>query len=75
MGAALTNQEVSELRYLDKSSRPLWGGHLDRGEPLSDPHMKRWLELGLIEAVDWSGLRGYVLTTKGTSAIAAQTRS
>ncbi|WP_024337961.1 hypothetical protein [Bradyrhizobium japonicum] len=58
----LTMQEKVELRYLGRSRKPLWGGHLERGEPLSDQTMQRWLSLGLIQQV---GKEGYVLTPKG----------
>lgn len=62
----LTNRDKLHLGYLAKAGRPLWGGHLERGEPISDPDMKRWLELGLIQPVDNSG---YVLTADGEREI------
>ena len=55
----LTAQEDMELRYLARSTQPLWGGHLQRGEPVTDPDMKRWIDLGLIEPV---GTKGYRVT-------------
>ena len=62
----LTEREKWSLRYLGKANRPLWGGHLKRGEVLSDPDMPRWIEQGFIEAV---GTEGYVLTDAGRQAI------
>ena len=61
----LTKQEVVELTYLSKRHY-LWGGHLKRGELLNDPHMIRWRDLGLIEAV---GTTGYRITPVGLRAI------
>lgn len=65
----LTERDKLQLRYLGRSLQPLWGGHLQRGEPISDPDMQRWLELGLIEAV---GTRGYLLTVKGRALTVRQ---
>jgi len=61
----LTEQEKVELAYLAQKNY-LWGGHLKRGEPLNDPHMIRWRDLGLIEAVDTIGYR---ITDAGRRAI------
>lgn len=58
---ALSKMELLELRYLAKH-QPLWGAHLQRGEPLTDPQMRRWIESGLIEA---QGTDGYRLTAIG----------
>lgn len=55
----LTQRETAELRYLARSQTPLWGGHLERGEPITDVQMQRWVDLGLIKAV---GTRGYIAT-------------
>lgn len=54
------------LEYLINAGRPLWGGHLERGELISDPNMQRWIELGYIVAV---GRVGYVITEKGRHAV------
>lgn len=59
---ALTKLEVMQLRYLERAGYPLWGGHLKRGEPVSDPTMRRWIETGLIES---RGTDGYMLTEAG----------
>lgn len=56
------NLDLVQLRYLAKSTRPLWGGHLERGERITDPDMQRWLDAGWIEAV---GTDGYRITDKG----------
>lgn len=58
----MTERDKLHLGYLAKATRPLWGGHLQRGEPVTDPDMPRWLELGWIEQV---GNQGYLLTAKG----------
>lgn len=58
----LTENEKLELRYLRRANKPLWGGHLKRKEPITDPKMQRWLDLGLIKAVQNNG---YVLTETG----------
>lgn len=58
----MTQRDKMHLGYLAKAVSPLWGGHLQRGEPISDPDMRRWVELGWIEQV---GHDGYVLSAKG----------
>lgn len=63
----MTNRERSQLQYLAKSSRPLWGGHLQRGERITDPDMERWLECGWIQVV---GDKGYEITDLGRKALA-----
>lgn len=58
--------DLLSLRYLALSGRPLWGGHLQRGEPVSDPDMRRWIEDGWIKAV---GTEGYVITEAGRQMV------
>lgn len=53
-----------ELEWLGRQGMPMWGGHLARGEPVSDPMMAHWIAEGLIEAVE-TPRQGYVLTEKG----------
>lgn len=60
--------DLLSLRYLARSRQPLWGGHLKRGEPVSDPDMRRWIDEGIIEVV---GTDGYVITDKGRALIAS----
>ena len=57
--------ERMQLEYLGRSYKPLWGGHLGRGEPLTDGDMKRWLDNGWIAIAD--DRTGYVLTDLGRS--------
>lgn len=57
-----------ELIWLGAQKLPMWGGHLERGEPVSDPMMRRWITDGIIEAVS-SPRPGYVLTDKGRELI------
>lgn len=64
---AITKREAVELRYLQRQRSPIWGGHLQRGQRLSDPQMQRWLDAGLIERV---GNEGYVLSAKGAEELA-----
>lgn len=54
----------AELQWLGRQTLPMWGGHLERGEPVSDPQMRAWIADGLIEAVE-SPRCGYILTAKG----------
>lgn len=62
----LTVRECAELRWLSWQHTPVWGAHLQRGEPLKNNQMLRWLELGLIEAI---GMRGYRITPAGRAAL------
>ena len=62
----LSEQERLSLRYLAKADRPLWGGHLQRREPISDPDMRSWIERGLIKQVED---QGYIITDAGRLAI------
>lgn len=57
-----------ELKWLSEQSLPMWGGHLERGEPISDPVMRGWVEDGLILAVEKPRL-GYIITPKGIQAL------
>lgn len=63
----LTKRERLHLGYL-RANAPAWGGHLRRGEPITDPDMQRWVDAGLIEP---RGTDGYVLTEAGERALAA----
>lgn len=54
--------DLLSLSYLAQSDNLLWGGHLQRGEPISDPDMRRWVDDGIIEAV---GTEGYRITEAG----------
>ncbi len=60
--------EILHLQWLGNQSSPMWGGHLERGEPISDPEMRGWLDRGLIEAVDHPS-KGYILTEKGRAYV------
>lgn len=66
------NLERLQLAYLAKSPRPLWGGHLQRGERITDPNMQRWIDSGFIEAV---GTEGYRITDWGRRHIQTDTGS
>jgi hypothetical protein len=54
----ISEEDALDLRYLARSPKPLWGGHLERNEP-PGPHMRRWIDLGLIQQV---GDSGYIAT-------------
>lgn len=58
----------AELEWLAKQPYPMWGGHLDRGEPVTDMQMRHWIEDGIIVAVD-EPCKGYVITEKGRLAL------
>lgn len=57
----LTPIERWSLQWLAKQQWPMWGGHLKRGEPLSDNSIKAFLVNGLIAQREG----GYVITDKG----------
>lgn len=61
----------AELEWLGRQRLPMWGGHLERGEPVSDPNMRAWIDDGIIEAVE-QPRPGYVLTDKGRQLIGWQ---
>ena len=64
---ALSKMDQLQLGWLARRAKPMWGGHLKRGEPISDPDMRRWVETGLIKAI---GTEGYVLTEAGRREVA-----
>lgn len=64
----MSGWDLSELRWLGRQSLPVWGGHLERGEPLRDAQMHAWVRDGIIAAVSHPRL-GYVLTDKGREYI------
>lgn len=60
---------IAELEWLSKQPLPMWGGHLERGEPASDPQLRSWVTDGIVEAVE-QPCKGYVLTEKGRRYLA-----
>jgi hypothetical protein len=48
MVTELSRLEFLMLRDLTQQSLPVWGGHLERGEPITSPTMERWVRAGLI---------------------------
>lgn len=58
-----------ELKWLSNQHRPVWGGHIERGDPISDQQMLQWLADGIIEAVKQPNV-GYVITNKGRKFLA-----
>lgn len=64
----LTERDRLELSYLRMRDRPLWGGHVERGEPITAPRLQKWVDEGLIEYTEVT-LKGYVLTEKGKQAL------
>lgn len=73
----LSDLDRMQLRWLAQQTGPVWGGHLNRGEPISDPDLARWIRLGLVE--EWSGHRerGYRATDlwKGVAAALSQAKA
>lgn len=64
----LDQNTVLHLRWLNNQhGMPRFGGHIERGEPLTDPNLLAWLRDGLIELDPTK--RGYVITDKGRDAI------
>jgi len=66
---SLSRREIAELTYLADQVYPIWGGHLHRGQPQTDPLMQRWLALGLIVQVRNDG---YCITGLGRAALAQE---
>lgn len=64
----LDETAILYLRWLAQQHRPMWGGHLERGEPLADGVVKDLLTAGLI-AIDEDRI-GYMITEAGRNAIA-----
>ncbi len=62
---------IAELEWLGKQRMPVWGGHLKRCEPASDPCLLGWIADGIVEAVE-TPCKGYVLTDKGRAYIASR---
>jgi hypothetical protein len=67
----MTPRDRLHLGYLAKSNTPLWGAHIQRGDPITDPDMQRWIDTGLIER---AGDDGYVATEKCKRILAAPAR-
>lgn len=63
-------ERIAELQWLSRQHLPMWGGHLERGEPINDRTLLAWVNAGLIEAVDKPCV-GYVLTEKGRAYLRA----
>lgn len=62
-----------ELEWLARQSQPVWGGHLERGEPLpQDSGIGAYLRAGLIERHDALGRKGYRITRAGLEFIEGQ---
>lgn len=54
----------AELQWLARQQLPMWGGHLERREPVSNANMRQYIDDGLIKAVSRPRL-GYIITDKG----------
>lgn len=66
---SISTREKWELSYLANHVRPLWGGHLSRGEP-PNWEIQNWLDRGLIKQV---GNHGYIITDFGRRVCRAAT--
>ena len=64
--AELSERDVLELRWLSRQTKAMWGGPLERDQPITDPDMIRWEALGLIERVGppTHPFKGFVVTKK-----------
>jgi hypothetical protein len=69
MFASASTLEQWTLRWLSEQSAPMWGGHLERGEPATDTQLRQWIEDGVVEAVS-EPRQGYVITKKGRAKLA-----
>ena len=70
----LSDTERLELAWLARQQRPMWGGHIERDEPLPyDSPLRRYLDLGLIERHQVmrqrQTIKGYRITNKGRALI------
>lgn len=65
----LTNDERRSLIWLSQQSEPVWGGHLERGEPIDGPRIdlrfSEWVRNRLVEEWPNHHKRGYRITEKG----------
>ena len=57
MRRAISSIDRVLLSFLAAQEDPVWGGHLERGEPLNDAAMIGWLDRGWIEQVEDKGYR------------------
>lgn len=62
----LDKNTILLFQWIDYVGHPAFGGHIERGEPLTDQDVKSWLEAGFIKLADPPV--GYVLTDKGRRA-------
>lgn len=65
--AATTPKEIYQLEWLARH-QPAWGGHLERGEPISDPLMQSMVDRGLI-ATTGDPPSGYAVTEYGMKTL------
>lgn len=65
---ALTYREKIELAWLAMADVPMWGGHFERGEPLSDGPIKDYLNRGLIREVS-TPRAGYLISESGLAEL------
>lgn len=70
----MTQQEFIQLKWLGNQPVPMWGGHLERNEPVTDYSMRGWIDSRLIQAVTHPH-PGYILTSKGRAEIEAWAES
>jgi hypothetical protein len=61
---------IMELRWLAQQAHPVWGGHIERGEPVSDGQLRAWIESGIVAEASEPGIPGYKITDKGRRLLA-----
>ena len=61
--------ERAQLEWLSIQNEPRWGGHLERGEPMTDDDLHRWIDNGWVEVWPNHHRRGYRLTDLGRSVL------
>jgi hypothetical protein len=67
----LTNLERLELSWLAQQAGPVWGAHLERGEPVEITALANYVERGLIER--WKD--GYGISEVGRAALTVSSAS
>ena len=56
---------AAELRWLSRQTAPVWGGHIERREPITDRQFKAWVKHGIIRQEVGPAGTGYRITPRG----------
>lgn len=66
----LHDTSVAELRWLCRQTKPVWGGHIERGEPVEVTALWPLVRDGIIERWDTDWDKGYRATARAKSLAA-----